>query len=117
MAIIYYREANKSLAQKLRREMTRHERHLWYDCLKQLPIAFKRQKQFGNYIVDFYCPERKLVVELDGSQHYDPSAEAYDAERDAYLKSLGLSVLRFSNYDIDTQFESVCQTLWRELGL
>ena len=117
MAVIYYREANKPLAQKLRREMTRHERHLWYDCLKQLPIAFKRQKQFGSYIVDFYCPDRKLVVELDGSQHYEPSAEEYDTDRDAYLESLGLRVLRFSNYDIDAQFEAVCQTLWQELGL
>ena len=117
MAVIYYKEANKPLAQKLRREMTRHERRLWYDCLKQLPIAFKRQKQFGNYIVDFYCPSRKLVVELDGSQHYEPSSEEYDTVRDTYLESLGLRVLRFGNYDIDTQFESVCHSIWRELGL
>lgn len=95
--------------------MTRHERHLWYDCLKLLPLPFRRQRQFGNYIVDFYCPDRKLVVELDGSQHYEPSSETYDADRDAYLESLGLRVLRFSNSDVDTQFESVCQTIWQIL--
>ena len=117
MAIIYYREGNKPLAQKLRREMTRHERHLWYDCLKELPVSIKRQKQFGNYIVDFYCPQRQLVIELDGSQHYEPAAREHDAERDAYLESLGLTVLRFSNHDVDTQFEAIRQTIWRELGL
>ena len=117
MATIYYRPKNKPLAQELRREMTRHERHLWYDCLKQLPLTVKRQKQFGNYIVDFYCANQKLIIELDGSQHYDPDAAAYDAARDDYLRSLGLRVLRFSNADVDTHFDAVCQTIWRELGL
>jgi len=89
--------------------------------LVRLPEAIahclQKAKQFGNYIVDFYCPDRKLVIELDGSQHYEPSAEEYDTDRDAYFESLGLRVLRFGNHDIDTQFGSVCQTIWRALGL
>ncbi len=108
---IYYRERNKPLAQSLRREMTRHEKRLWYDYLNTCPVRFRRQKQFGQYIVDFYCAERKLVVEIDGSQHYEPEEQAKDAERTTYLESLGLRVMRFSNHDVDTHFNSVCETI------
>ena len=108
---IYYRERNKPLAQALRREMTRHEKHLWYDCLSTCPSRFRRQKQFGQYIVDFYCAEHKLAVEIDGSQHYEPEEQAKDAERTTYLESLGLRVMRFSNHDVDTHFNSVCETI------
>ena len=117
MPNIYYKESNKPRAQRLRREMTRQERHLWYDCLKDLPVTFRRQKQFGHYIVDFYCAAEKLVVELDGSQHYEPKGKEYDAERDAYLKSLGLRVLRFGNSDVDVRFDAVRQMIWQELKL
>lgn len=106
--IIYYNESNKPLAQKLRREMTPQERLLWYGFLKTCPASFRRQKQFGRYIVDFYCASAKLVVELDGSQHYDPEGQQRDAARDEYLTGLGLTVLRFSNYDVDKHFEGVC---------
>ncbi len=109
--IHYYRESNKPRAQQLRREMTRHEKHLWYDYLNSAPARFRRQKQFGSYIVDFYCAEQKLVVEIDGSQHYEPEERARDEARTAYLESLGLRVMRFSNHDVDVHFESVCATI------
>ena len=98
----------KPYAQELRTKMTKQERHLWYDFLKSYPVQFRRQKQFGYYIVDFYCAEGKIVVELDGSQHYDPEGKQYDQSRDAYLRSLGLTVVRFSNLDVNERFESVC---------
>ena len=111
--VIYYNGEYKPLSQKLRREMTRQERHLWYDFLKSYHAAFRRQKQFGHYIVDFYCASAKLVVELDGSQHYEPEEKQRDAVRDEYLSSLGLNVLRFSNADIDIHFDGVCATIDR----
>ena len=70
-----YDGRKKPFAQKLRRDMTPQERHLWYDFLKSYPVAFRRQKQFGSYIVDFYCANAKLVVELDGSQHYEEDGQ------------------------------------------
>jgi len=110
---IYYNGEYKSMAQKLRREMTRHERRLWYDFLKPHPSTFRRQKQFGHYIVDFYCAAAKLVVELDGSQHYESEERQRDAERDQYMSDLGLAVLRFSNADVDQHFDSVCAAIDR----
>ena len=105
---IDYESRNTPLAQKLRREMTRQERHLWYDFLHHLPVRFRRQKQFGDYIVDFYCAAHRLVIELDGSQHYEPEMQRRDDLRTAYLESLGLRVVRFSNHDVDVHFEAVC---------
>ena len=111
--IIYYNGDYKPLSQRLRREMTHQEKHLWYDFLKCHSIHFHRQKQFGHYIVDFYCASAKLVIELDGSQHYEPEEEQRDAERDEYLSGLDLTVLRFGNYDVDRHFDSVCATIDR----
>ena len=95
--------------------MTKEERHLWYDFLKTLPIMVHRQKVIGNYIVDFYIADAKLVIELDGSQHYDPSGKQADQIRDAYLSSIGLYVLRYSNSDINQRFQEVCQDIWNKL--
>ena len=95
-------------AQKLRRDMTKEERHLWYDFLKGLPVTFHRQKVIGQHIVDFYCTSAKLVIEIDGSQHFESEGIESDAVRDNYLKSLGLTVKRYSNADINGDFESVC---------
>ena len=95
-------------AQKLRRNMTKEERHLWYDFLKLRPENFNRQKVIGKYIVDFYCAEAKLVIELDGSQHCEDAGMTYDAERDEYLRGLGLTVCRYSNLDVMRNFEGVC---------
>ena len=102
-------------AQKLRREMTREERHLWYDFLSQLPVRFNRQKVIGPYIVDFYCASAKLVVELDGSQHYEEAGIAADEQRDAILAEQGLRVLRYTNVDIHRKFDEVCEDILKHL--
>ena len=98
-------------SQKLRKNMTKEERHLWYDFLRTYPIQFKRQYTVGCYIVDFYCYQARLVVELDGSQHCEPTAIEYDRRRTEYLQQQGLYVLRLSNRDVATQFRSVCETI------
>ena len=97
-------------AQKLRREMTKEERRLWYDFLKQLSVTINRQKVIAHYIVDFYCASGKLVIELDGSQHYEDEGAASDRERDRVLNQLGISVVRYSNDDINRNFDGVCAT-------
>ena len=98
-------------ARRLRREMTPHERKLWYLFLRKYPVKIYKQRIIGKYIVDFYCASAKLVIEVDGSQHYEPQAMAYDAERAAFLSALGLDVLRFSNRDIDRDFRGVCEQM------
>jgi len=93
--------------------MTKEERHLWYDCLKQLPLTVHRQKVIGCYVVDFYIAQANLVIELDGSQHYDPDGQIKDAQRDAYLKAQGLTVVRIPNNAIKDNFSGVCEYIWR----
>ena len=105
-----------ALSQTLRRNMTQQERHLWYDFLKNQSVVFKRQKVIGNYIVDFFCAEAKLVVELDGSQHYSDTGKAADAVRDQYLKDKGLTVLRYSNLEIAENFAGVCTDIRNHIG-
>ena len=103
---------NKSLvlnARKLRKNMTKEERHLWYDFLRSYPVKFLRQKILGKYIVDFYCAEAKLIVELDGSQHYEDAEKEYDAERTVYLEQFGIRVLRIPNNEVMTNFIGVCE--------
>ena len=102
-------------SQSLRKNMTKEERHLWYDFLKEYPVQFKRQVPLGNYIVDFHCFRAKLVVELDGSQHYEEDTMAYDAQRTAYLNAQGLKVLRFANTDIWKNFAGVCEMIDAEV--
>ena len=104
-------------AQKLRREMTKEERRLWYGFLKQLPVTVNRQKVIGHFIVDFYCASAKLAIELDGSQHYEDEGASADRERDLTLKRLGISVVRYSNDDINRNFDGVCADLLRRLAL
>ena len=106
-----YRKHNPKLttnARNLRKNMTKEERHLWYDFLRNYPVRFMRQRVIGNYIVDFYCAQAKLVVELDGSQHYEAECVKKDEERTAFLKSFGLSVLRIPNNEVNSNFEGVC---------
>ena len=88
--------------------MTPQERHLWYDYLHTYKPAFHRQKTVLNYVLDFYCPKAKLAVELDGSQHYEEEQHQYDAKRTEKLQRLGVMVLRFTNREIDKQFEAAC---------
>ena len=97
------------LAKQLRRNMTREERHLWYDFLRTYPVRFLRQKVLGSYIVDFYCAKAGLVIELDGSQHYEPDAVKKDAERTAFLEQYGLRVLRIANNEVNENFTGVCE--------
>ena len=95
--------------------MTKEERHLWYDFFKTLPITVNRQKVIGKYIVDFYCATTKTVIELDGSQHFEENGQLKDKIRDAYLNNLGITVLRYSNYDINTHFKDVCNDIYNHL--
>ncbi len=96
------------LAKQLRREMTKEERHLWYDFLRTYPVRFSRQKVLGKYIVDFYSAKAKLVIELDGSQHYETDRVEKDAERTAFLNGYGLQVIRIPNHEVNENFEGVC---------
>ena len=98
-------------ARELRNGATRQENHLWYDFLKKQPIQWYRQKVIGEFIVDFYCPKAKLVIELDGMQHYTLEGMAYDEERSAYLEGLGVEVVRFQNREIDDTFFLVCSKI------
>ena len=88
--------------------MTKEEKKLWYEFLKELSVTINRQKVFDNYIADFYCPAASLVIELDGSQHCEPAAQSYDAARTAYLASLGLHVLRIPNNALTQNFPATC---------
>ena len=100
-----------SKAQSLRRNMTKEERRLWYEYLSNYPYRFRRQVTVGSYIVDFYCAAAKLVIELDGSQHFEPKEMQYDQRRTAYLNGLGIEVLRFSNTDILENLRGVCEKI------
>ncbi len=102
-------------AKMLRKNTTRHEKHLWYDYLSKYPVRWFRQKIIDDFIVDFYCSKANLVVELDGSQHYTEQGVAYDNERTAIIESYGFKVIRFSNYDIDNNFEGVCMEIDKEV--
>ena len=104
-------------ARRLRSNMTKEERHLWYDFLKTLPVMVHRQKVIGRYIVDFYIAECKTVIEIDGSQHYADPGKNADAKRDADLQLLGLTVLRYSNADISCRFRAVCEDIYRRIPL
>ena len=97
------------LAKQLRKEMTKEEQHLWYDFLRTYPIRFSRQKVLGKYIADFYSAEAKLVIELDGSQHYENDNVEKDTERTDFLKSYGLRVLRIPNNEVNRNFHGVCE--------
>ncbi len=98
-------------ARQLRREMTPQERKLWYMFLRTYPVKFYKQRIVESFIVDFYCHAAKLVIELDGSQHYEPQGLAYDEERTVVLQKYGLEVLRFSNHDVNTDFRAVCEQI------
>ncbi len=102
-------------AQKLRKSMTKEECKLWYDYLKNLPVNINRQKVFGVYILDFYCASAKIGIEIDGTQHYEKEGRATDIQRDKYLKEHGITILRYSNREVNLQFEAVCADIERHL--
>ena len=106
------RKYNKQLvpfAKQLRREMTKEERHLWYDFLRTYPVRFSRQKVLGKYIADFYSAEAKLVIELDGSQHFEDRNIEKDAERTSFLEGYGLTVIRIPNNEVNSNFLGICE--------
>ena len=98
----------------LRRSMTREEKHLYYDGLKNLRWKFRRQVVIGSYIVDFCCLELRMIVEVDGSQHCLETGKAWDLARDAWLAAQGYRVLRYSNADVNGRFEAVCEDILQE---
>ena len=112
----YHNKQLRPFSQKLRREMTKEERHLWYDFLKGLPVTVHRQKVFGHYIADFYIASKKIVIELDGSQHYMDNGVRSDRDRDAWMQKDGITVLRYTNLQIQREFDAVCSDILRYLN-
>lgn len=103
-------------SKKLRKNMTKEERHLWYDFLKNIPVTVNRQKVIGKYIIDFYIASAKLAIELDGSQHYETTGIEQDKERDKFLNDMEIKVLRYSNADINKNFKNVCLDILNHLN-
>ena len=114
---IYHNKSYVPLAQQLRKEMTPEEKHLWYDFLKKLPCSVNRQKNIGNYIVDFYIASKNIVIEIDGLQHEITENNQKDTERDFELSKLGIKVLRYTNKSINKNFNDVCDDILTHLGL
>ena len=112
-----YDERLTRISQTLRKNMTPEERHLWYDFFKPRGIKARRQKVMGPYVVDFFIPTAKLVIELDGSQHYEGKGPVRDEERDRFLRDNGMTVLRYSNADVKHNFAGVCEDIMTRLGL
>ena len=106
-----YNKNNIVLAKELRKNMTPEEKHIWYDYIRSYPVRFQRQKAIGNYIADFFCARAKLVIEIDGSGHGTEEQRRADNERTGYLESVGLSVIRFTNDDVNKRFEGVCMEI------
>ncbi len=113
----YHNPNLKKYAQELRKNMTPEERKLWYQCLNKSSKRFHRQKVIGNYIVDFYCAKAKLVVEIDGTQHFLDEGKENDKNRDEFLSSLGLTVLRIPNNEIWDNFDGVCEEIMLKIGM
>jgi len=115
--MLKYNKKLKKFSRVLRKKMTDAERKLWYRIrMKQIKgLQFYRQKPIGNYIVDFYCPKAKLVIELDGGQHYLKTEKEKDTIRNNYLNGLGLKVLRFSDVDVLRDINSVLKKIWDEV--
>ncbi|MBO6060877.1 MAG: endonuclease domain-containing protein, partial [Clostridia bacterium] len=104
----YYKPSLVGTAKSLRKGMTKEEKKLWYRFLKRLPVTVNRQKVLTHYIADFYCASAKLVIEVDGAQHYTEANAEKDRIRDAFFLSCGLEVVRYTNYDVNRNFEGVC---------
>ena len=109
------KEGMTRLSQALRKNMTKEEKKLWYRFLRLIPFNVNRQKVLDDFIVDFYCAELKLVIEVDGAQHYSEEGRIADAERDACLARTGNAVLRFTNADVNRNFECVCLEIMKAI--
>ena len=106
-----YNHKLKERSRELRKNMTEQEKRLWYCFLKEYPIKIYRQRVIGSYIADFYCSKAKIVIEIDGSQHYTDEGLNYDENRTNVINDFGVEVIRFSNYDVNTNFEGVCMEI------
>ena len=115
--MIPYNKKLVSNARTLRKNMTPEEKHLWYDFLKRLPYNVRRQHNIDNYIVDFYIAEKKIVIEVDGSQHLLPEHKEADKQRDDIMSSWGIVVLRYPNDSIRNNFNTVADDILKHLGL
>ena len=104
-----YNTSLTTKARTLRKNMTDQERRLWYEYLRSYPVKWYRQRPIGKYIVDFYCSQAGLVIELDGSQHYDANGMAYNAARTKALEEYGLTVVRIANSEFQKNFAGVCE--------
>jgi very-short-patch-repair endonuclease len=112
------RKHNKMLTENakiLRNNMTKEEKHLWYDYLRKCPVRFSRQKVLGKYIADFYSAEAKLVIELDGAQHFEKENRIYDEKRTEFLEQYDLKIIRIPNGEINTNFEGICRYLDKQI--
>ena len=106
---------NVEFARYLRKNMTPEERLLWYEFLRDYPVKISRQKVLGRYIADFYCAKANIVIELDGSQHYEDKGLIHDEKRDEYLKQYGITTIRISNTDVHNNFSRVCAYINNEI--
>ena len=106
-----YSKENVSFARNLRKEATKEEKHLWYDYLSGYPVRFQRQKPIGRFVADFYCHQAKLVIEIDGGQHYTEAGREKDRQRTGILEGEALKILRFSNREVNQEFQNVCEMI------
>jgi len=102
-------------AKQLRKEMTPQERKLWYEFLKMYPLRIYKQRIIDSFIADFYCSQARLVIEVDGSQHYSSQGKAYDEQRSRVMAQYGIKTIRFSNSDIEHNFQTVCTAIDLEI--
>ena len=112
------RKHNKMLTENakiLRNNMTKEEKHLWYDYLRKCHVRFSRQKVLGKYIADFYSAEAKIVIELDGTQHFEKENRIYDEKRTEFLEQYNLKIIRIPNGEINTNFEGICRYLDKQI--
>ena len=112
-----YQKALKENVRRLRKNMTRQEKRLWYDFLRSYPVKIYRQRVIDRFVVDFYCSAARLVIEIDGAQHFSPDGKEYDEARTAVLRQYKLDVIRFTNHEIDTNYAGVCQKIDTEIQM
>ena len=106
-----YNKNNITLAKNLRKNMTRWEKKLWFDFLKDYELRFQRQKAIGNYIADFYCAKAGLIIELDGEWHFEEEQSDKDIIRSEYFEQENIKVIRFTNLEVEKKFDWVCECI------
>ena len=110
-----YQKELKENARLLRKNMTKQEKHLWFDFLRTYPVKIYRQRVIDRFVADFYCSAARLVIEIDGAPHFTQEGKEYDEVRTDALKRYQLEVIRFTNHEIETNFTGVCQTIDAEI--